>query len=199
MKGEAILLEIHYLPCIAYFKEILNFDLLVIDDKERFQKQTYRNRCQLLGPNGVDVLSVPVTSKRNPVTKTKIDYSQSWKNQHIRAIRSYYGKAPYFEYYFDLFNEIFSKENSLLFDLNIDLMTLCLRILGNPVEMTVLTEYEKTKRLPLIPLKESINRKKDFNEVPFTEYHQLFGKQFEKNLSILDLLFCEGPEAVAYL
>ncbi len=199
MKGGAVLLETHYMPCVAYFREILQYDLLVIDDKERFQKQTYRNRCRLLGPNGVDTLSVPVTSKRSPITKTKIDYSQGWKNQHTRAIQSYYGKAPYFEYYFELFNEIFSKESSLLFDLNTEFMTLCLRILGNPVEMTVLSEFEKTERLPLTPLKESINRKKDFNELPFSEYNQLFGKQFEKNLSILDLLFCEGPEAVAYL
>ena len=199
MEGKAILIELHYLPCIAYFNEILKYDLVVIDDLERFQKQTYRNRCKVLGPNGTHDLSVPVSGKRKNIKDVNIDYSQGWKNQHIRALESYYGKAPYFEYYFDYFFKIYSQEKSLLYELNFALMTLCLKILGNPVEMTELSKFNENKRLPLIEQKELINRKKDLTKTHFPQYNQLFGKQFEPNLSVIDLLFCEGPAATAHL
>ena len=95
-------IETHYLPSLEYMTVLLQQPSLLFEVEENFPKQTYRNRCLILGANGVERLTVPVihTSGEKTQTKdTKIDYSQNWMKQHQGAIQAAYGNAPYFEYF----------------------------------------------------------------------------------------------------
>ncbi len=92
-----VLIELHYLPCIAYFAYLAHAESVVIEAHEHYVKQSYRNRCQILTASKVVSLSVPVQkgNRTQLIRDLKIDYSQSWLKDHWRTIASAYGKAPY--------------------------------------------------------------------------------------------------------
>ena len=200
---QSLLIESHYLPNLEYFWHILQNDHILIEACEHFQKQTFRNRCHILTANKVDILSVPVINQgRNVLIKEmKIDYRQKWLNVHWGAIRSGYGKAPFFEYYAEFFHDILYKKHSYLFDLNLELMTLCLKLLRVDKKIGFTSLYEKNAENNIRDLRSQISPKKDNSPyiITWTPYTQLFGSNFVTDLSIIDLLFCEGPNAVEIL
>ncbi|MBX9851431.1 MAG: WbqC family protein [Cytophagaceae bacterium] len=195
---EPLLIESHYLPNLEYFFHILQNDHILIESCENFQKQTYRNRCHILTANKVDILSVPVINlgRKVLIKEVEIDYSQKWLNVHWGAIKSGYGKAPFFEYYAEFFHDILYKKHRFLFDLNIELMTLCLKLLRVDKKIGFTSFYEK-KPENKIDLRSQISPKKDNSPyiITWTPYTQLFGSNFVPDLSIIDLLFCEGTNA----
>jgi hypothetical protein len=193
-----ILTELFYLPSIEYFVLINGQKELCIDGTERYQKQTYRNRAQILLANKVDTLSIPVLggNKKQLYKEILIDYSQKWKNIHLRGIQSAYGKAPFFEYFFPYLEEVYAKNLTFLFDLNIELLTVCLKLLQADTKINVLLETADTN--DYIDTRDIINTKKSFssrNIMTGFPYEQMFGVNFVPNLSVLDLLFCKGPES----
>ncbi len=199
-----ILLDIQYLPSVAYFTAIRQADEVWIEAQQNFVKQSYQNRCRILGANGVLNLSVPVNhrSRKIPIRELTIDYKQKWMNTHWRALQSAYGKSPFFDYYSDEVREIILSQCATLFELNSKLMTLCLKYLqiGTPVRFT--EKFEKEVDGNVTDLRSVIHPKKAVSELQwFTAqpYHQIFGNNFAANLSILDLLFCEGPMAGSIL
>ncbi len=199
-----ILLDIQYLPSVAYFTAIRQADEVWIEAQQNFVKQSYQNRCRILGANGVLNLSVPVNhrSRKIPIRELTIDYKQKWMNTHWRALQSAYGKSPFFDYYSDEVREIILSQCATLFELDSKLMTLCLKYLqiGTPVRFT--EKFEKEVDGNVTDLRSVIHPKKAVSELHwFTArpYHQIFGNNFAANLSILDLLFCEGPMAGSIL
>lgn len=195
-------IEIHYLPSLEYMTILLQNPSLLFEVEENFPKQTYRNRCLILGANGVERLSVPIVHLSGEKTKTKdtkIDYSQNWIKQHQGAIRAAYGNAPYYEYFEPYLSQIFAKKRFFLVDLNIDLLSFVYRILDvsfvykNTNEFGVfegLSEYDQ------------ISAKKDWQERSIYQnrsYRQCFGQEFVPNLSILDLLMNHGKESLNFL
>ncbi|WP_373492912.1 WbqC family protein [Aquiflexum sp.] len=193
-----ILTELFYLPPIEYFALISGQGELCIDGTDRYQKQSYRNRARILLANKVDTLSIPVlrSSKKQFYKDVKIDYGQKWKNVHLRGIQSAYGKAPFYEYFFPYLEVVYAKNLTFLFDLNIELLTVCLKLLQSDTKIQVVSEtldtneYHDTRGI--------INTKEDFtsrNIMTAYLYDQMFGVNFVPNLSILDLLFCKGPES----
>ena len=201
---ERVLLELHYLPCLEYFALLRQCSEVILQDGETFQKQSYRNRCYLRGPNKVQILSVPVSgnTRRSNIKEVTINYAEKWHLEHIQSLRSAYGKAPYFEYYFEYFEQILLKKNKFLWDLNRDILTLCLDLLNFDIKIS---ESSDTP----VDLKEVdnryyglINRKTSFldrNIYQEVGYQQLFGNNFVPNISIIDLLFCEGPNAMSII
>jgi len=194
------IIELQYLPQPEYFALLIQEPNLQIDAHEFFVKQTFRNRCQILTANGVDDLSVPVlgAGKKILTKDIKIDNDQKWLNRHWRAIQSAYGKAPFFEYYADELQEIFNKKHDFLIDLSHDLLTQCLEFLEFDLDLQFTKEYhdlrnqsENDLRSKLTP-KSNSNLIKSYNQV---NYQQVFGNKFVNNLSVIDLIFCEGPEA----
>lgn len=190
-------IELQYLPQAAYIAQFLIHKDLVIDGYEYYVKQTYRNRCRILTANGVDQLSVPVQGSGKKILSRdiKIDHSQKWLNRHWRAIKSAYGRAPYFEYYAEDYASIFNKRHTFLFDLSLEMLTQCLDHLHYDIEISQSEAYIES---PENDLKGQVSPKSSqFEGISFKEkpYQQVFGSKFVEHLSIIDLIFCEGPQA----
>jgi hypothetical protein len=195
-------IEIHYLPSLEYMAILLQNPSLLFEVEENFPKQTYRNRCLILGANGVERLSIPVVHLSGEKTKTKdtkIDYSQNWIKQHQGAIRAAYGNAPYFEYFEPYLNQIFAKKRFFLVDLNIDFLSFVYRILDVPLVYKNTNEFGVFEGLSEY---DQISAKKDWQERSIYQnrsYRQCFGQEFVPNLSILDLLMNHGKESLNFL
>ncbi|HRI78412.1 MAG TPA: WbqC family protein [Cyclobacteriaceae bacterium] len=201
---KTVLIESHFLPSLEFFCAILPCEKIILEKHEHFIKQSYRNRCFVLAANGVERLTVPVTEKHGKVliTRAKIDYGFRWQVNFWRTLESAYHNAPFFEHYCDdLKKEIFC-HHTYLYDLNFRLLSLCLGWLKWEKSIAETVRYEKEILQPVQDMRGRISAKKDFlqREVyqPHT-YQQVFGKAFVPNLSIIDLVFCEGPHAAAVL
>jgi hypothetical protein len=193
-----LLLETQYLPSISYFVEILSHNKLVIEAFEHYQKQTYRNRCRILTSSKINILTVPVINAHQKVLirEVEIDNTQRWLNVHWKGIQSAYAKSPFFEYYSDDFRAILFKKQRFLFDLNMELLTLCLKLLGIDKQIEFSKEYHNdTGNEHVTDKRDMINSGPASEIIAGTEYTQVFGRQFAPNLSIVDLLFCEGNNA----
>jgi hypothetical protein len=197
-------IELQYLPCLEYFTCILQYDRVYIDIEERYAKQTYRNRCSVLTTNKIDTLTIPVKGYQ-PATPTKdilIDYNQDWIRRHLGCLQSGYGKSPFYEFYAHEFNRVYEKKLAYLVDLNYELLTICLRLVGIGTEIRYNLSGAGNEEMGIENAISLINNKKHPNSFKFYQpapYYQTFGNDFVGNLSIVDLLFNMGPEAKSVL
>ncbi len=195
---DGLLIESHFLPCIEYFCALTGHKTVVIEKHEHYLKQSFRNRCYILAAHGPERLTVPLTGKHGNslITSVQIDYAYRWQTNFWRTLQSAYANSPYFEHYKDdLHRELFSGEK-YLFDLNLRLLSMCLKWLSWKKDITQTPEYQPITHL--VDLRNVISAKSDFAHRPFFQpfaYQQVFGKAFVPNLTILDLVFCVGPEA----
>jgi len=197
---KAVLIETHYLPPISYFSAIQPFDQIVLEKHEFFVKQSYRNRCHLNTAHGRGMFTVPLTTKHGkvPICEIRIDHSQKWLSNHWRSIQSAYGKAPFFEYYAEDLHHILVKKFEFLYDLNYHLLSLCLSWLKMKRTITETEVFEKNPIRDVLDLRNVINAKNPTGSNKYykpVEYNQVFGNMFVKDLSLIDLIFCAGPEA----
>ncbi len=193
-----IAIDLHYLPSLEFFAAIAGAEELLVFPKDRYQRQSYLNRTRIRLANKVETLSIPIVGRRPrlPMDEIRIDHGQKWQAVHLRGIQSAYGKAPFFEFYFPYFEGIFKSEETSLWKLNLQLLTVCLKLLRSPARITVCQESVVPEKVT--DLRGQIEPIKPFSERDFYQpvsYTQLFGVDFEPNLGILDLLFCAGPEA----
>jgi hypothetical protein len=194
------LIELHYLPSIAYFSALHAVEKIIIEKHEHFVKQSYRNRCHILTAQGVERLVIPLTSKHGKVliTDVRIDYSQKWLNNHWRTIESAYRSSPFFEFYADDVHKVLFKQQNFLYDLNFELLTMCLRWLKLNVTLQESMSYEKAPADGVIDMRNVIHAKKTEHLANYFEpvaYPQVFGNKFAEGLSLIDLVFCEGPNS----
>ena len=192
-------IELQYFPPAIYFAQLMTGSM-VIEQYEFYEKQSYRNRCRILSANGVDELSVPILNgnSKQLIRDVKIDYHQKWVNRHWRAIQSSYGKAPFFEYYALEFRQELEKKPIYLFDLNLSILSVCLDFLQMGATLSLTKEYQSLAKCPEEDIRSQIHPKKDHTialSYAAQPYPQVFGNKFVKDLSILDVLFCEGPNA----
>lgn len=199
-----VILNTAYLPNLTYFYYLINSEQVTIEAKEYYQKQSYRNRCEILSANGILILSVPV--KKNAVkeliTEKQISYSENWQIKHWRAICSGYKNSAYFEFFEDEFRFFYENKFDFLFEYNFELINLVLKLLKLKKDVFISNSFE-TKTKDKVDLRESIHPKIIHSNIPETDraYYQVFSDKFsfQKNLSIIDLLFNKGLETVSYL
>ena len=198
-----LLTEIMYNPPVSYFWHALRADAVLLEASENYVKQSYRNRCHVLTAHGVQPLSVPVlrgnSQVKTPIREIEIDYSQKWQLVHWRTIQAAYGRAPYFEFYSDYLRSIYEREPKFLFDLNVELLQLYFKLLklNKPLEYT--TTYQTDAPEGVLDLRNGIHPKIYPDNLHVKPYTQVFGKQFAPELSIIDLLFTQGPASISYL
>lgn len=205
---QAILLEAQYLPNVQYFSKLTKFPNLILEAHENYQKGSYRNRCHIAGANGLMRLSIPLRKGKNQqlsIRETEISYDEPWTSQHWHSIKSAYGNAPYFPYYQDEIEAFFQIRPTFLFEWNKSFLELLIDLLQLSVEISLSQGFTKTVTDGILDLRGHIHPKshrqavdRNFQSVP---YPQLFEERhgFLPNLSILDLLFCTGPQAILYL
>jgi hypothetical protein len=195
-----VLIEAQYLPPIAFFASLSGGETLLIEKHEHYVKQSYRNRCQLVDVSGQRSLTVPVVhgGGKTLITDVRIDNAQKWVNNHWRSLRSAYGKAPYFEYYADDLHHILYSKPAFLYDLNVQLLSMCLKALRFETIVTETMSYLEKVENGVLDLRNAIDVKNPaslngiYTPVP---YAQVFGSTFVENASIIDLIFCVGPGA----
>ena len=219
-----MMLHTTYFGSVDWYKQLLSTDETVyIDASENYVKQTSRNRCEIATANGKQILSVPVTTKVQevqggsnradalvqdaslvqkvnvPVKNVLVSEHGNWRHQHWEALKSAYGMSPFFDYYKDdiypFFDEETFKANNWqhLFDYNLAIMRKMLDLIGAKKEV-------KSSPPPALQKGESVVNVNVSVRKPVS-YYQTFQRRhgFIPGLSILDLLFNEGPETILYL
>lgn len=203
MIEKGVVLPMFYLPSVEYFVQLKTFkpDIL-IEKEEHYPKQTYRNRAHIYSPDGVLVLTVPVTKgpKNHTIIKdVKISYGFEWQRLHWLSLQACYRSSAYFEYYEDVLSPFYEKKYTYLFDYNQQLLSFILKALKLKMELRFTDNYEADYPM-LTDCRNSMSTKKE-PDSDQKKYYQVFEqrKGFIKNLSIIDLLFNQGPQAVNYL
>ncbi len=197
-----ILLSSHYFPCITYFACLVNSNRSIIDFGEYFVKQSYRNRCLIYSANGVLPLSIPVEKKgKTYMTDVGIDTNSDWKTLHWRAICSAYNSSPFFEFYSDDLKKIFFTKHNSLIEFNNSLLLHICKEIGMSKKLETNSTYLEAMYTDT-DLRTTLNPKsKSDIVIELPRYIQIFESKhgYIENLSILDLLFHEGPETYNYL
>jgi hypothetical protein len=180
---------------------IYNPDFL-IEKHEHFPKQTYRNRANIYSPDGPLTLVVPVvkgSKVHTPVKDVKISYDFNWQRLHWLSLQGCYRRSAYFEYYEDDFAVFYEAKEPFLFDLNENILHMLLKLLKIKAALKFTQDYQ-AEYPGLNDLRNSINPKRE-SHFPQKPYYQLFEQRhgFIKNLSIVDLLFNQGPQSLNYL
>lgn len=201
--GEKVLLiESQYFPPIDAYKALVKYDILQIEKYEHYQKLSYRNRCYVAGPNGRMILSVPLARGKNQRTVMKdvrISNEEKWQGLHWKTLVSAYRRSPWFEYYEADLQELFEKPFDFLLDWNIACFEWVNSKLGIKMPVIFTESYQKEVS-GVTDARESILPGAVAGETE-PEYTQVFQERtgFIPGLSILDLLFCEGKQAMEVL
>ena len=190
------ILPLCYLPSVEYVARLLR-EQCVIDVGENYVKRSERNRAYILSANKVMPLTVNVVGgnrPRLPMRDVEIDYSKRWQHQHWVSIVSAYKSSPYFDHYAPYLEPFYRREWRYLVDYNRELLELLLRLLGSPMELPLSEQYVESREGDL-DLRPKHREGSTFVAEP---YFQNFSERmpFQPNLSVLDLLLCEGPSAI---
>lgn len=186
-----------YFGSIGYFKELVQYDVIFIETKEHFPKQTYRNRCDILSSDGILSLSIPV--KKNSGNKTHTDdillsNDENWKIRHWRSIKTAYQSSPYFDHYGMEVEELLNDSTQNLLEFNVKITKRIIKWLDIKVDIKFTTDFyppiENDYRMSLIA-------KNSFKNIEPAPYIQVFpdANSYRDSLSILDAIFCLGPMA----
>lgn len=197
-----ILIHPTYFPNIAHFSAMVQAKDVIWELEDNFVKQTYRNRTYIYGANGKLLLNIPVIYSQKNRQKYKdvtIFNSERWQLQHWKSLESAYRTSPFFEFYEDELKPLFFEDTELLLDFNLKCFEVICDCLQLDVSISKTSTFEKEVN-DTSDLRHLVNAKNETQQ-NFEGYTQVFGDKhgFIPNLSILDLLFNEGPNAMNYL
>jgi hypothetical protein len=211
---KAILATTYFGP-LQWYQKLNRFDGVLVEQHEHFLKQTYRNRCVIATTQGVQTLTVPVEApvgegvalSKTEIKDVRISNHGKWRTEHWNALQSAYGESPFFEFYEDDIRPFFEDRWEFLLDFNMAITEKMCELLDIHPHIELTSSYQNSLPIgegwggadfrtvihPKHPQEDS-----DFSPKPYYQvYKERFG--FLPNLSILDLLFNMGNEAVFYL
>ncbi|WP_421943689.1 WbqC family protein [Pedobacter sp.] len=203
MQNTAIL-PLFYLPPVGYISKLQSVsDNFLLEKYEHFPKQTFRNRASIYSPNGKLDLTVPVvkgSKMRTALKDVKISYDFNWQRLHWMSFESSYRSSAYFEYYEDELAPFYNKKYDFLFDYNFELLEWISKKLKLNIDYNFTTDYIDDLASDL-DYRNFMNPKKTEDYLNNKPYYQVFEDKHEfiANLSIVDLLFNQGPQAKLYL
>lgn len=197
-----ILIHPTYLPNIAHFAAIVQAKKATFEMDDNYQKQTYRNRTYIYGANGKLQLSIPIIHSQKDRQKyrdIKIYNEENWQAIHWKSLETAYRTSPFFEFYEDDIQPLFTSKAEYLLEFNLSCINVILDCLQLEIDSSKTEIYQKHVE-DKTDLRHLANARKESNYT-FDSYTQVFGNKhgFINNLSILDLLFNEGPNALNYL
>jgi len=177
-----------------------------LEAREHYQKQSYRNRCYILAGDGIQMLQVPVLHQAPmDILHVRVDYSTPWVVRTQRALDTAYDSSAYYEYYRDEVLALLQACPATLWELNLSALRWCLDAIGISCELLPTEDFAAPGTLPddyrflLHPKRPNTVLSSLGLDRP---YYQVFRDRmggFTPGLSILDLLFNEGPNALLWL
>lgn len=199
-----LLIESQYFPNLSYYKTLINLDILLIERYEHYQKLSFRNRCYIAGPNGRILLSVPLARGKNQRTVMKdvrISNEEKWQGQHWKTLVSAYRRSPWFEYHEESLGKLYEQPAEFLLDWNMACFEWANNVIGlsHPVAFT--DTYNKEPGPGITDLRDTMSPSEIIPGDTSPVYTQVFQERvgFIPNLSILDLIFCEGRHSLELL
>lgn len=198
------LLQTTYFGPVQWYQKLNRYDHCVIEQHDTYQKQTYKNRCVIATANGLQALTVPVevSSNREEVKDVRISDHNNWRKVHWHALQSAYSESPFFDYYVDDIRPFFEKKYAFLIDFNEAIRQKMCELLDIETSVSYSSGF-MVHGSGFKDFREVIRAKHPQEDAEFEArpYWQVFQHRygFQPNLSILDLLFCMGPESVFYL
>lgn len=198
----ARLFTIAYWPPISQCMAMKEASSIWIEGDEHFQKQSYRNRMNILSANGILPLSIPIVKETGKIhiRNAKIDYKTDWQRIHWKSIESAYNNSPYFLYYKDNFIDFYqNKQYKWLFDYDLELISRLFKVLSVPLSLNITTQYQ-TSPPDCEDLRSAFHPKILSTQI-LKPYIQVFDQKFGfvKDLSIIDLICNLGPESNGYI
>lgn len=197
------LLSTAYFGPVQWFQKVNRYDLAIVDERESFLKQTYRNRCIIAAANGPQALTVPVErGATGDISSMRISDHGNWRHIHWNALCSAYGESPFFDYYEDDVRPFFEERWEYLCDYNMAIARKMCELLQmkEPVSTADVGTVDPSDVADFRSLIRPKHAQPDA-EFQARPYWQVFAQKngFLPNLSVLDLLFNMGNEAVLYL
>ena len=186
-------------PSIAWCAAMLKADTIILDNQEPYRKMTYRNKYEIATANGRLKLSIPLLNGRNqrvPMAEVKIFKEEDWQQQHYKSIKNAYNRSPFFEYYELELHRLLATPYDRLIDFNKASLDFVLHSLRIKKEIQVLENNTLDDNHDLVDWHKE--QQAVFQQKP---YYQLFESKnvFLTNLSVLDLIFNEGNQAINFL
>ena len=211
------LLSSAYFGPVQWYQKLHRYDRCLIEQHDNFVKQTYRNRCIIPTTNGIQALSIPVSCpqgsqlSKTPMRDVRISDHGNWRHIHWNALCSAYGESPFFDYYQDDLRPFFERKWTFLFDFNMEIILKMVELLDIRPKISLTTAFLSDVSMAENAIEDSLvddfrdvirpkhpGLDSDFMARPYYQvYQQKHG--FQPNMSILDLLFNEGNEAVLWL
>ena len=203
----SVLMPMLYLPPVSYMAILHAAGEIYIEAQENYIKSTYRNRCEILGSNGIIDLSIPLIGGRDHhqlYRESEISYINDWQHRHYMSILSCYGSAPFFEHYMSYLGPFFEKQHKYLFQFNKELLELMIKLMKLDMTISYTDVYENAPD-DMTDLRKAFKPGKSIEEIIVEQkkwqvrqvlYMQVFdGIGNSLSVSCLDLLFNEGPQS----